>query len=112
MSSDAEPGPPEGGAVAHLRRALAHALDALRCTAALVLRQAERRAAALVRNAARLLLLVGLAILGVTLLACGLAGFLETKLGVPGAGPMIIGGIVLAAVGVFLVLGRGRSERK
>jgi hypothetical protein len=99
------------GAIGHLRQALSHALEALRCVVALILGHVERRASAIVRQAIWGILLAGLALLGIVLLACGLAAFLESRIRVPGSGPMAIGGALLAVVVLIAVL-RSKGKRR
>ena len=81
------------------------------CTLVLILGQAERRAVAVIRQAAWAFLLAGIALLGVVLLTCGLATFLESRIGLPGAGLMAIGGAILALVLVFALVRAGRKPK-
>lgn len=111
MPDDTDKDSPVPGVIAHLRQALAHAQEAVRAYVALVTGQVERRVAAAVRQAMWVTVLVGLALLGVILLACGLAAFLESRLGVPGAGPMVMGGALLAIV-LILVGARAGGKDK
>ncbi|MBM4034515.1 MAG: hypothetical protein FJ291_22445 [Planctomycetes bacterium] len=111
MTTDIGEDPAPPGATGHLRRALGHALEASRCAVALILGQVERGASAIVRQAIVGFLLVGIALLGIVLFACGLAAFLESRLGVPGSGPMAIGGTLLAIVS-FIVFLRSKWTRR
>ncbi len=111
MPGDTDKDSPGSGVIAHLRQALAHAQEALRAYIALVTGQIERRVAAAVRQAMWTIILAGLALLGIILLACGLATFLESRLGVPGAGPMLMGGALLALV-VILAATRNGGKPK
>ncbi len=111
MPDEPKPEPPVSGVIAHLRRALAHAQEALLCFVALILGQVERRVAAVIHQAVWAFLAAGTALLGVILLACGFAAFLDSRLGVPGAGPMIIGGALLAVALAFVLFQAGRKRK-
>jgi len=46
-------------------------------------------------------------LLGVILLACGAAAFIQSRLDLPGGGPMLMGAALLATVAIILLIRRG-----
>ena len=111
MSDDTDKNGPVSGVIEHLRQAFAHAQEAARSYVALLTAQVERRVAAAVRQTMWITILAGLALLGLILLACGLATFLESRLGVPGAGPMVMGGALLAIVVILFAVRAGGKDK-
>jgi len=111
LSSDTGGEPEASGPLGHLRRALRHAEDAVRCYLALFAAEAQRRVSAAVVQAVWALLLAGLGLLGVVLIAVGLATYVESRTATPGAGPFAIGAALIAAVLVVLLVRRsGRRQ--
>jgi hypothetical protein len=97
------------GVVDCIRRALAHAEGAIRCYAALFAVEAERRMRRALDQAVWTLALVGFGLIGVALIAFGVARHLENWTGAPGSGAMMVGG---AMVGLFLAAMIFRWSRK
>ncbi|MGO8703693.1 MAG: hypothetical protein ACLQVA_07725 [Candidatus Brocadiia bacterium] len=100
---------PQGGLMDHLQRMLIHALGALRCYITMVAAEGERRARRLLDQAMWVLLLAGLGFMGVGLFAFGAAQWIESRLGAPGSGAMIVG---MALMVIFLAIALARALRK
>ncbi len=98
-----------GGIFDHLQRAVIHALGALRCYIALLAAEGERRARRLLNEALWVLVLAGVGVLGVGFFAWGVARWIESRLGAPGSGGMIVG---LAILLVFLAAALRRALKK
>jgi hypothetical protein len=100
-----------GGLLDRLGRAFAHAEGAVRCYLALLAGEARRLVRGLMREAVWMAALVGVGLVGLAVLAFGLGTFIESRLGVPGAGLMIVGGAMVAVflVGLFVV--KAREEK-
>jgi len=99
----ADPNPELPGLLGHLRRALGHALEALRCYFALFGAEAEQRLGRVVRRALWPLALMALGIIGAVFVASGTAQLLDTWAWPrwPGCGRIVVGGGILA---IFLIL--------
>lgn len=98
----------ESGFLEHVRRVVAHAQEAARCYMALVAAEGRRLARSLMHEAVWMLALVGFGLIGVGVLAIGLAAFLESRIGVPGSGQMIVGGgmVVVSILGIYVIKAR------
>lgn len=107
MPHDTDRGPDAEGPLGHVRRALSHAEGAIRCYLALFAAEAQRRVASALRQAVGALILAGLALLGATLVVCGIALYVESRVGVPGAGLAAVGAALLAALAVVVLARRG-----
>jgi hypothetical protein len=101
----------ESGFLERVRRAVAHAEGAARCYLALVAAEGRRVARSIIHQAACMLALVGVGLVGTLLLALGLAAFLESRIGVPGSGHMTVGGamIVVCLCGLYVLRARKQS---
>ena len=80
----------ETGFLDRVRRAAAHAEEAARCYLAIVAAEGRRLGRGLVHETVRMLAWTGFGLIGVGVLAIGLAAFLESHIGVPGSGQMIV----------------------
>jgi hypothetical protein len=101
----------DGGLPGSLRRALEHAEGAVRCYLAILAAEARRLVRLSMREAVWLAALLGVGFIGLTLLAFGLATFIGSHLDVPGAGFMIVGGVMVAAFLVIMFVVKAREER-
>ena len=101
----------QAGLLDRLQRALTHAEGAARCYLALVAAEGRRLARRLMEQAVWVAGLVGFGLIGLALLAYGVATYLESLMVVPGAGPMIVGGVIVAVVLVTAYLLRSHIER-
>jgi len=99
------------GVVEHIKAAVGHAFEALRCTASVLTADAERRAQHLVETALWMLAWVAVGVVGVVMVAVGLSEILESALGLqtPGAARLIAGAALLAAFFVGLLVRRLRK---
>ncbi len=111
MPSTSDDDPKGEGVAAHLRQALEHGLQGLRCYLALLVADTQQRIAKALGQAIWAIALAVAALLGGILFVCGLAIFVERCVGVPGAGLMIIGGAILAAVFVAISLRKRRGQK-
>jgi hypothetical protein len=96
------------GLIDRVQRVVVHALGALRCYITMVLAEGERRGRRLLDEGLWVLLLAGIGVVGIALFASGVAQWIESRLGVPGAGSMIVGMAVLV---VFLAVALARILR-
>lgn len=98
------------GFLEHVRRAAAHAKEAACCYLALVAAEGRRLARSLVHEAVWMLAWTGFGLIGVGVLAIGLAAFLESRIGVPGSGQMIVGGgmVVAFILGIYVIKARNQ----
>jgi hypothetical protein len=94
-----------------LRRALAHAEEAARCYLALIAAEGRRLVRGLMHEAVWMAALVGFGLIGVGLLVVGLAMLIESRLGVPGSGLMIVGGVMVVVFLVVVFILRAREEK-
>jgi hypothetical protein len=100
---------PHGGLLEHLHRAVVHGLGALRCYINMLAAEGERRGRRLMDRALWVLLLVGVGVAGVALFAFGVGQWIESRLGVPGSGTMIVGAALLV---IFLLIALARGLRR
>jgi len=91
----------ESGLLDRVQRALMHAEAAARCYLALIVAEGRRAARGLMREGSWMAALVGLGLIGLALLLVGLAMLIESRIGSPGVGYMIVGGLTVI---VFLVV--------
>lgn len=98
----------ESGFLERVRRAVAHAQEAARCYLALIAAESRRLARSLMHEAVWMLALVGFGLVGLAVLAFGLAAFVESRIGVPGSGQMIVGGgmVVVFLFGIYFIKAR------
>jgi hypothetical protein len=99
----------QGGVMGHLHRVVIHALGALRCYITLVAAECERRGRRLLAEAMWMLVLAGIGLAGAVLLASGVAQWIESRIGTPGSGAMIVGIVLIV---IFLAVVLARSNRK
>ena len=106
--SDPDADTTEGGFLDRVRRVLAHAEEAARCYLALIAAEGRRLARGLMREAVWMAALVGFGLIGVAVFVVGLAMLIESCIGVPGSGYMIVGGsvVVIFFVGMFITKAR------
>jgi hypothetical protein len=100
--------------VDHVKAAVAHAFEALRCFAAILTADAERRAHRVVGGAVWALGWFALGIVGVVFLAAGLAELINDAIGAtksPGLIRVFTGILILAVFGVIMLLKRARKEQ-
>lgn len=102
-------GGPQGGLIEHVHQAVVHGLGALRCYVTMLAAEGERRGRRLLEQAMWVLLLAGVGVAGVALFAFGAAQWIESRLGVPGSGAMIVG---MAMIVIFLIIALTRTLRK
>jgi len=100
-----------GGFLECLRRAFAHAEGAVRCYLAILAAEGRRLVRGCMREAVWMAALVGVGLIGLALLAFGLATFIGSRLEVPGAGLMIVGGLMVAVFLVAMLVVKAREER-
>jgi heme A synthase len=99
--SDPDADTTEGdGFLDRVRRVLAHAEEAARCYLALIAAEGRRLARGLMREAVWMVALLGFGLVGLAVLVLGLAAFIESRIGAPGSGQMILGGLMVV---IFLV---------
>jgi len=98
--SDPDADTTEGGFLDRVRRVLAHAEEAARCYLALIAAEGRRLARGFMREAVWMAALVGFGLIGVAVFVVGLAMLIESCIGVPGSGQMILGGLMVV---IFLV---------
>ena len=98
----------ESGFLERVRRAIAHAEGAARCYLALLAAEGRRMARRLMHEAVCMLALVGFGLIGLAVLALGLGAFLESRIGVPGSGQMIVGGgmVIVFLIGLYVIKAR------
>ena len=102
---------PSGGLLEHVHRVVVHALGALRCYMTILAAEGERRGRRLLAEAMWVLLLAGVGILGMALFAFGAAQWLESHIGTPGSGAMIVGmGLIVIFLAVALVRALGKER--
>jgi hypothetical protein len=97
----------------HVHRVVVHALGALRCYITILASEGERRGRRLLAEAMWVLLLAGIGIVGMALFAFGAAQWIESHIGVPGSGAMIVGTgliVIFLAVALIRVLGKERDS--
>lgn len=99
------------GLAGYLRRALGHAMEALRCYAALLAADAEERLNRSTRSAIGAVAWVAFGAVGLIYFASGLAEFLDSHVGVPGGGRMLVGGVILAAFLIAVAVGRSGEKK-
>jgi len=101
------------GLAGYLRRALGHAMEALRCYAALLAADAEERLNRSTRSAIGAVAWVAFGAIGLVYFAGGLVEFLDTHIGerVPGGGRMLVGGVILAAFLIVLAVERSGEKK-
>lgn len=106
--SDSDANTTETGLLERVRRAAAHAEEAVRCYLAIVAAEGRRLGRGLVNEMVWKLAAVGFGLIGVGVLATGLAAFLESHIGVPGSGQMIVGAgmVVVFVVGIYVIMAR------
>jgi hypothetical protein len=98
-----------GGVMDHVHRMVVHALGALRCYITLVAAEGERRARRLLAEATWVLVLAGIGLAGAILFAFGVARWIDSRIGVPGSGEMIVG---MGLMVIFLSVMLARSSRR
>ncbi len=99
----------QGGLMEHLHRVVVHALGAVRCYITMAAAEYERRGHRLLHRLMWVFLLAGIGAAGVALFAFGAAQWIESRLGVPGSGAMIVG---MGLMVIFLAIALARAERK
>jgi len=99
----------QGGLMEHVHRMLVHGMGALRCYVTMLAAEGERRGRRLLNHAMWVLLLAGIGVAGVALFAFGVARWIESRLGVPGSGAMIIG---MGLMVIFLAIALTHALRK
>ena len=106
--SDSDGNTTESGLLERVRRAVAHAEEAARCYLALIASEGRRLARGLMREAIWMVALLGFGLVGLAVLVVGLAMQVESRIGVPGSGYMIVGGsvVVIFFVGMFITKAR------
>jgi hypothetical protein len=104
-------GTTESGFLECVRRLMAHAGGAARCYLALLAAEGRRVVSRVVQEAVWLLALMGFGLIGVAVLAMGLGAFLESRIGVPGTGQMIVGTamILIFLIGLLVIKSREPS---
>ena len=100
---------PQGGMLEHLHNVVVHGLGVLRCYITMLAAEAERRGRRLLDQAMWVFLLAGIGVTGVALFAFGAAQWIESRLGVPGSGAMIVG---IGLMVIFLAIALTRAPRK
>jgi len=108
-ASDTDPA--QAGLADRIGRAIAHAEGATRCWLALLAAEGERRGRGLLGEAVWLGALVGVGVIGLGLLAWGLSAYLTSRMAVPGAGPMVVGGFLAAAFLAVMGVRWARQKR-
>jgi drug/metabolite transporter (DMT)-like permease len=108
--SGSDPNTTDNGFLERVRRAVAHAEEAARCYLAIMMAECRRLGHGLVDQMVWMLAVVGFGLVGVAVLALGLATFLDSHIGVPGSGQMIVGGAMVAVflVGIYIRKSRGQ----
>jgi hypothetical protein len=109
--SDSDADTTQAGLLDRLQRALAHAEEAARCYLALMAAEGRRLARSVMREATWMLALAGFGVLGMAVLVVGLAMQIESRIGVPGAGYMIVGGSMVAVFLVAMCVLKAREEK-
>jgi hypothetical protein len=106
--SDSDGNTTESGLLERVRRAVAHAEEAARCYLALIASEGRRLARGLMREAIWMVALLGFGLVGLAVMVLGLAAFIESRIGVPGSGQMIVGGgmVVLFLCGIYILKAR------
>jgi uncharacterized membrane-anchored protein len=106
-------GDERSGLVEHFRRAIAHAMDALRCYVSLITADAEQRLQRSLRSTVAAATWVAFSVVGLVFLAGGAAELIDSQVGekAPGIGRIIVGAVILAMFAVFLLAQR-RGERQ
>jgi hypothetical protein len=95
----------ESGFLERVRRVIAHAEEAARCYLALIAAEGRRMVRRLMYEAVWMLALVGYGLIGLAVLALGLGAFVESRIGVPGSGQMIVGGgmVIVCFIGLYVI---------
>lgn len=101
----------QAGLLDRVRRAIEHAEGAVRCYLALVAAEGRRLVRGLMQEAVWMAGLVGFGLIGLALLVFGLATFAQSRLKVPGAGFMIVGGAMVAVFAAAMVVIKARAEK-
>jgi hypothetical protein len=98
----------EAGFLERARRVFAHAEGAARCYLALIAAEGRRLARRIVQEAVWMLALMGFGLIGVAMLSLGLGTLIESRIGMPGSGQMIVGCgmIILFFVGLHVIKAR------
>ena len=106
--SDSDADTTQAGFLDRVRRAIAHAEEAARCYLAIIAAEGRRLARGLMREAVWMGALVGFGLVGLAVLVVGLAMQVESRIGVPGSGYMIVGGsmVVIFFVGMCIIKAR------
>jgi hypothetical protein len=102
-------GGPQGGMMEHVHRVVVHALRVLRCYITMLAAEGERRGRRLLAEAMWVLMLAGVGVAGAALFAFGAAQWIESRIGVPGSGAMIVG---VGLMAIFLAVALTRATRK
>jgi len=107
--SDAET--TESSLLDRLQRALTHAEAAARCYLALIVAEGRSAARGLMREGVWMAALVGFGLIGAAVMVLGLAAFVESRIGVPGSGQMIVGGVMVVVFLVVMFTLKARGEK-
>jgi hypothetical protein len=100
-----------GSLLEHVQRAIVHGMSALRCYVNLLAAEADQRARRLAKDVVLMIILAGVALAGIIIFAAGLARWLDSCIGAPGAGAMIVGGGMVGLALLVLLVRAGRKER-
>ena len=103
---------PQPGLLDRLQRALEHAQEAARCYLALIAAEGRRLARGLMREAVWMAALVGFGLVGLAVMVLGLATFIESRIGVPGSGQMIVGGTMVLVFLAGMCIFRAREKQQ
>ena len=109
--SDSDGNSTESGFLERVRRAVAHAEEAARCYLALIASEGRRLARGLMQEAFWCLALLGFGLVGLVVIVLGLAAFVESRIGVPGSGQMIIGGLMVVIFLCVVYVLRARENQ-
>ena len=103
--SNPDASPTESGFLERVRRAIAHVEEAARCYLALIAAEGRRMVRRLMHEAVWMLALVGFGLIGLAVLAFGLGAFVESRIGVPGSGQMIVGSgmVIVFLIGLYVI---------
>lgn len=97
------------GVMDHVQRMVVHGMGVLRCYITMLAAEGELRGRRLLDRAMWLFLLGGVGVAGVALFAFGVSRWIESRLGVPGSGAMIVG---MGLMVIFLAIVAARASRK